>query len=234
MLIEIDDLAEPGEDLQIVSFIEELKKFEGQVNPALSARVLNRVFNTAIINGFLEIVKQLTKMAGVYQNLDWKEAIEAAAQNGQLEILEFLYAVLPKGPAPDGSLALCLAAPLGYLDIVKFLVNVQNVDPSALGYAAILSASEHKQQEIVEFLYAQPCYNPFDKGITPERKDYLIKLLTNLGATKQLNSYLTQSNVRFGFLFFECSEMDGLPKEVRAKIAATALKLDYSSISLGS
>ncbi|MBA2651975.1 MAG: ankyrin repeat domain-containing protein [Tatlockia sp.] len=234
MLIEIDHLAEPGEDLNISKFIEELKNFEGHVNPAISPRVLNRVFNTAIINGFLEIVKKLTKMAGVYQNLNWIEAIEAAAQRGKLEILEFLYAVLPKDPLPDGSGALCLAAQNGYLDIVKFLVTVQNVDPSAQEHAAIISASEQKRQEVVEFLASQPCYNPFDKPITPERKNHLIKILTNFGATKQLNSYLTQSNLGFGFLFFECSAMDCFPKEIRTKIAATALKLDYSAISLGS
>ncbi len=233
MLIEIDHLAEPGEDLQIVNFIEELKNFEGQVNPAISPRVLNRVFNTAIINGFVEIVKKLTKMAGVYQNLNWIEAIEAAAQNGQLEILEFLYAVLPKGPLPDGSGALCLAAQNGYLEIVKFLVTVKNVDPSTEKNAAIRSAFQFKHQEVVEFLSSLPCYNPFDKSIA--EKHYLIKLLTYLGATKQLNSYLTQSNLRFGFLFFEeRSAMDCFPKEIRTKIAATALKLDYSAISLGS
>ncbi|MBA2709435.1 MAG: ankyrin repeat domain-containing protein [Tatlockia sp.] len=232
MLIEIDPLAEPGEDLHIINFIEELKNFEGHVNPEISARVLNRVFNTAIINGFVEIVKQLTKMAGVYQNLDFKEAIEAAAQNGQLEILEFLYAVLPKGPLPDGSGALCLAAQKGYLDIVKYLVTVQNVDPSAEKNAAVRSAYGLKQQEVVEFLSSQPCYNPFDKSITPESKNYLIKLLTYIGATKQLNSYCAQSNFRLRFLFFEGSDMDCLPKEVRTQIAATALKLDYNSISL--
>ncbi len=238
MLIEIDPLAEPGEDLLILNFLEELKtlNFEGNqifsVNPEISARVINRLFNTAIINELGEIVEKLSKIADIYKKLDFKDAIETAAQRGKLKILEFLYAVHPQGSAPDGSLALCLAAPIGYLDIVKFLVNVQKVDPSAYENAAILSSSEHKQQEVVEFLSTQPCYNPFDKSIAPERKTYLIKLLTNLGAIKQLNSHFAQSNFRLRFLFFEGSAMDCLPKEVRTQIAATALKLDYSSISL--
>ncbi|MBA2711324.1 MAG: ankyrin repeat domain-containing protein [Tatlockia sp.] len=238
MLIEIDPLAEPGEDLLILNFIEELKNFniEGNqnisVNTEISARVLNRVFNTAIINGLEEIVKKLPKIAGLYRNLDFKEAIEAAAQNGKLQILEFLYTVLPKDPVPDGSSALCLAAQRGHLDIVKYLVTVQNVDPSAEKNAAILSAYGLKQQEVVEFLSTQPCYNPFDKSITSERKNYLIKLLTYIGATKQLNSYCAQSNFRLRFLFFEGSAMDCLPEDVRTKIAVTALKLDYNSISL--
>ncbi|MBA2711614.1 MAG: ankyrin repeat domain-containing protein [Tatlockia sp.] len=238
MLIVPDHLAEPGEDLLILNFIEEIKNFNFEdnqnisVNTVISARVLNRVFNTAIINGFVEIVKKLTKIAGVYPNLDFKDAINAAGQNGQLEIIEFLYAVLPKGSALDGSSALCLAAQRGHLDIVKYLVTVQNVDPSAQKNAAILSASELKRQEVVEYLSTQPCYNPFDKSITPERKNYLIKLLTYIGATKQLNTHLTHSNFRMGFLFFEGSAMDCLPKEIRAQIAATALKLDYNLISL--
>ncbi|MBA2709515.1 MAG: ankyrin repeat domain-containing protein [Tatlockia sp.] len=237
MLIEDDPSAEPGEDLLILNFIDELKNlnFEGNpivsVNTEISPRVLNRLFNTAIINGLGEIVEKLSKIADIYKNIDFKEAIDAAAQNGKLEIIKFLYAVLPNDFAPDGSSALCLAAQKGYLDIVKFLVTVQNVDPSAQQNAAIRSAYEQKQQEVVEFLSTQPCYNPFDKGITLKSKNYLIKLLTYLGVTKQLNSHLAQSNFRLGFLFFGGSAMDCFPKEVRTKITLTALKLDYSLIS---
>ncbi|MBA2652788.1 MAG: ankyrin repeat domain-containing protein [Tatlockia sp.] len=270
MLIVIDPEAEPGEDTIIENLIEEidnLKPVGNQeivlVDKELSARVLNRIFNTAIINGLGEIVEKLSKIAEVYKILDMKDAIDAAAQKGKLQIMKFLYSILPKGAVPDdsnmlpkdvspdgstilakdavpddstilpkgavpdGSDALCLAAQNGYLKIVKFLIKVPKVDPSALDNGALLAASEHKHQNVVEYLASQPCYDPFAGGIEPKRKNDLIRLLTNFGATKQRNSHHIGHNLH---LFFACSEMK-LDIDIRNKILLTALELDYKSTS---
>ncbi|MBA2657489.1 MAG: ankyrin repeat domain-containing protein [Tatlockia sp.] len=229
MLIEIDPLAEPGEDEIILSLMEDLNNLDSQgkqivlLDKELSPRILTRVFNTAVINGLVGIVKQLSNIDEIYQILNFKEAIEAAAQKGNLEIIIYLYEIHPKATVPDGSNALCLAAQEGYLNIVKYLVEVPKVEPNALKNAAILAASEHKQQKVIEYLATQPSYDPFKKE-NSQNKNKLIRLLTNFGATKERNSHHVKQNL---FLFFACSQMKSLDKDSQNKIVLAALELDY-------
>ncbi len=194
----------------------------------ISSEILNRAFSTAVINGFLPIVKALSKIAGVDPTADDNDAIQAAAQYGELEVVKFLCTDpdLKVDPAANNNTAICLAAQFGHLQVIQYLCTLPNIDPTADKDSAIRAASEHKYPEVVNFLASLQCYNPFSPKIGLERKNELIKLLTKLNLQKQLERHeVIQSNLHLGLLFFR----DCLHNDIGIKIVQTVVDLDYCS-----
>ncbi len=194
----------------------------------VSLEILNHAFLTAVINGFLPLVKALSKISGVDPTADNNDAIQAGAQYGQEEVVKYLCTELKLDPAANNSSAICLAAQNGHLNVIKFLCTFPQVDPTADKDSAILAALEFKKQEVVNFLASLPCYNPFNPNIGLERKNELINLLTRHNLQKQLNSHQIQANLHLGFLFFNKDyDLDCLTEETRRNILEIGLELDY-------
>jgi hypothetical protein len=221
--------------VQLVDKLNNLKSETEQIAwikiKNVSSEILNRAFSTAVINGFLPIVKALSKIPGVDPAADNNDAIQGAAQYGQLEVIKFLCTDPKVDPAVDDSNAICLAAQNDHLEVIEFLCTLPNIDPTADKDRAILAASEHKHPEVVNFLASLQCYNPYNPKIGLERKDEIIRLLTNLNMQKQLKYHeVVQSNLHLGFLFFKnVSNLECLGIDIRRKIGETALDLDYYS-----
>lgn len=222
----------------LVQLVEKLNNLKSETEQIawikiknFSSEILNHAFSTAVINGLLPLVKALSKINGVDPTADDNDAIQAAAQHGELEVLKYLCTELKVDPAANNSNAICLAALSGHLEVIEYLCTLPNLDPTAGNHRAILAASEHKYSEVVSFLASLPCYNPLRPNIGLERKNELIKLLTNLNMQKQLKAHeVVQSNLHLGFLFFaEVSDLDFLDEDIRKKIGQTVVDLDYRS-----